>query len=66
MASTRPFINGEVNGTAGAPKQVYDASLAQGVNRIEVEIVAIAGGARGASGALDTEKLSIFANLLRN
>lgn len=56
MATTRDFMMGE----AGR-KQVYDTALSAGVNRIEVEVVAVT----GKGGALEVEKLSVFANLLK-
>lgn len=63
MASNKDFLSssGEMNGTGGR-KQVYETALSQGVNRIEVEIVAVTG--RG--GTLEVEKLNLFANLLRS
>lgn len=61
MAASRPFLNSDINGGT-ATKQVYETGLLRGVNRIDVEIVASAG--RGGT-ALETEKLSIFANLMR-
>lgn len=64
MATTKPFLNGDANGSVTS-KQVYDAALGHGVNRIEVEIVAATGGRGGGTSPLETEKLSIFANLLR-
>ncbi|KAL1303632.1 hypothetical protein AAFC00_006992 [Neodothiora populina] len=65
MATSRPFLNGDINGSA--PKQVYDASLLHGVNRIEVEIVAAGTAKGGATGStpLETEKTIVFAHLLR-
>lgn len=65
MASTKQFSNGDINGI-GTTKNVYDAVLMLGVNRIEVEVVA-ATGARGggATTALETEKVSIFVDLMR-
>jgi hypothetical protein len=42
-------------------KQVYDTALSPGVNRIEVEVVAVS----GRTGALEVEKLMVFANLLK-
>ncbi|KAF4556057.1 Chromatin structure-remodeling complex subunit rsc4-like protein [Elsinoe fawcettii] len=58
--SIRPMVNGDLtNGVE--KKQVYDISLMAGVNRIEVEIVAVTG--RG--GTLDVEKTTVFANLMR-
>ncbi|GAB7354703.1 hypothetical protein MBLNU459_g5120t1 [Dothideomycetes sp. NU459] len=53
--------NAETNGFVGR-KQVYETALGHGVNRIEVEIVAVTG--RG--GTLEVEKLNLFANLLRH
>lgn len=53
-------ISGEMNGVSSR-KQVYETALSHGVNRIEVEIVAVTG--RG--GSLEVEKLNLFANLLR-
>lgn len=56
----RPVINGELtNGVE--KKQVYDIPLGPGVNRIEVEIVAVTGRA----GTLEVEKTTVFANLMR-
>lgn len=53
-------MNGDMtNGTER--KQVYDVSLLPGVNRIEVEIVAVTG--RG--GTLEVEKTTVFANLMK-
>lgn len=57
MGTTRDFM---VAGTADR-KQVYDTALNAGVNRIEVEVVAVS----ARSGALEVEKLSVFANLLK-
>ncbi|PSK60553.1 Chromatin structure-remodeling complex subunit rsc1 [Elsinoe australis] len=58
--SIRPILNGDMtNGTER--KQVYDVSLLPGVNRIEVEIVAVTG--RG--GTLEVEKTTVFANLMK-
>ena len=42
-------------------RQVYDTALNSGINRIEVEVVAVS----GKSGALEVEKLTVFANLLK-
>lgn len=62
MASAKPLTNGEaLAAPPGERKQVYDAPLNAGVNRIEVEIVAVTG--RG--GTLEVEKVSVFANLMR-
>lgn len=41
---------------------VYETSLAQGVNRIEIEVVASKDQAKE---GLDVEKVTVFANLLR-
>ncbi|PNS13934.1 Chromatin structure-remodeling complex subunit rsc1 [Sphaceloma murrayae] len=58
--SIRPMVNGDMtNGVER--KQVYDISLLPGVNRIEVEIVAVTG--RG--GTLEVEKTTIFAHLMK-
>lgn len=57
MGTTRDFM---VGGTTDR-KQVYDTALNAGVNRIEVEVVAVS----GRSGALEMEKLTVFANLLK-
>ncbi|KAK6003409.1 hypothetical protein QM012_009180 [Aureobasidium pullulans] len=57
MGTTRDFM---VGGTADR-KQVYDTALNAGVNRIEVEVVAVS----GRNGALEVEKLTVFANLLK-
>jgi hypothetical protein len=57
MGTTRDFL---VGGVADR-KQVYDTALNPGVNRIEVEVVAVS----GKSGALEVEKLMVFANLLK-
>ncbi|KAG8624165.1 hypothetical protein KVT40_009141 [Elsinoe batatas] len=58
--SIRPMVNGDLtNGVE--KKQVYDISLMPGVNRIEIEIVAVTG--RG--GTLEVEKTTVFANLMR-
>lgn len=56
MGRTQDMLGGDAN-----RKQVYDATLVTGVNRIEVEVVAVT----GKNGALEVEKLSVFANLLR-
>jgi hypothetical protein len=42
---------------------VYETSLAQGVNRIEIEVVASKDGAKE---GLDVEKVTVFANLLKS
>ena len=44
---------------------MYEGSLAQGVNRIEVEVAAakVDGGVEGKG--LDVEKVTVFANLMR-
>lgn len=92
MATNRGYVNGEMNGSA-TTRQVYDAQLLPGVNRIEVEIAAVNAAATAAAGAakivhgangvsggsetekaaekttrvpLETEKVTVFANLLRN
>ncbi|KAI4834231.1 Bromodomain-containing protein [Aureobasidium sp. EXF-8845] len=57
MGTTRDFM---VGGVADR-KQVYDTALSPGVNRIEVEVVAVS----GRTGALEVEKLMVFANLLK-
>ncbi|KAI4718629.1 Bromodomain-containing protein [Aureobasidium sp. EXF-10727] len=57
MGTTRDFV---VEGSADR-KQVYDTALNAGVNRIEVEVVAVS----NRSGALEVEKLLVFANLLK-
>lgn len=49
---------------------VYDIKLGPGLNRIELECVAVAEGALGAGtlagkGGLEMEKFTVFANLLR-
>ncbi|THZ75589.1 Bromodomain-containing protein [Aureobasidium pullulans] len=56
MGTTRDFLPG-----GGDRKQVYDTALIAGVNRIEVEVVAVS----GKTGALEVEKLSVFASLLK-
>ena len=56
MGTARDFLPG-----GGDRKQVYDTALNAGVNRIEVEVVAVS----GKTGALEVEKLSVFANLLK-
>lgn len=56
MGTTRDFLSG-----GGDRKQVYDTALIAGVNRIEVEVVAVS----GKTGALEVEKLSVFASLLK-
>lgn len=48
---------------SGKRTHVYEGSLAQGVNRVEVEVAA-AKGAAGGEG-LDVEKVGAFVNLLR-
>ncbi|KAJ9625843.1 hypothetical protein H2203_004607 [Taxawa tesnikishii (nom. ined.)] len=58
-SAAREMVNGDLNPTGR--KQVYEAALNSGVNRIEVEVVAVSGRA----GPLEVEKLSIFANLMR-
>lgn len=59
--SMRPMVNGDLtNGVER--KQAYDVPLNPGVNRIEIEIVAVTG--RG-TGALEVEKTTVFANLMR-
>ena len=61
MATSKPFpLNGDINGATG-PRQVYEANLLHGVNRIEVEIVAV----NRMTGLLETEKSSIYAHLMR-
>jgi hypothetical protein len=57
MGTTRDFM---IEGVADR-KQVYDTALSPGVNRIEVEVVAVS----GRTGALEVEKLMVFANLLK-
>jgi hypothetical protein len=57
MGTTRDFMIGGV----ADRKQVYDTALSSGVNRIEVEVVAVS----GRTGALEVEKLMVFANLLK-
>lgn len=58
--SLKPIINGDTS-LVGGGKPGYDVALQPGVNRIEVEIVAVSG--RG--GGLESEKLSVFAHLMR-
>lgn len=57
MGTTREVM---VGGVADR-RQVYDTALNPGINRIEVEVVAVS----GKSGALEVEKLTVFANLLK-
>lgn len=70
MPSSKALVNGEVPminglGVGGAVtemrKPAYDTALVVGVNRIEVEIVAVT--ARG--GSLEMEKVTVFAHVLR-
>lgn len=49
----------------GKRTHVYEGSLAQGVNRIEVEVAAAKIGENSEGKGLDVEKLTVFANLLR-
>lgn len=57
MSTVRDFM---VGGVADR-KIVYDTALNAGVNRIEVEVVAVS----GRNGALEMEKVTVFANLLK-
>ncbi|KAH0383290.1 Bromodomain-containing protein, partial [Aureobasidium melanogenum] len=57
MSTTRDFMSGEI----ADRKIVYDTALIAGVNRIEVEVVAVS----GRNGALEMEKVIVFANLLK-
>lgn len=57
MSTVRDFM---VGGVADR-KIVYDTALNAGVNRIEVEVVAVS----GRNGALEVEKVTVFANLLK-
>lgn len=57
MSTTRDFMSGEI----ADRKIVYDTALNAGVNRIEVEVVAVS----GRNGALEMEKVIVFANLLK-
>ncbi|KAG9696317.1 Bromodomain-containing protein, partial [Aureobasidium melanogenum] len=57
MSTTRDFMSGGV----ADRKIVYDTALNAGVNRIEVEVVAVS----GRNGALEMEKVTVFANLLK-
>jgi len=53
---------------SGKRTHVYEGSLAQGVNRIEVEVAASrldAGGDAGNGKGLDVEKVTVYANLMR-
>ncbi|GAM85380.1 hypothetical protein ANO11243_033870 [Dothideomycetidae sp. 11243] len=65
-ASSPPTTNGDniVVAPAGGTekKVVYDVPLVAGVNRLEVEIVAVTG--RG--GQLEVEKMTVFVNLMRH
>jgi len=52
------------------PPQGYDIKLLPGMNRIEVECVAVAEGALGAGtlagkGGLEMERVGVFVHLLR-
>ena len=47
----------------GRRTHVYEGSLAQGVNRIEVEVAAARDGGDGKG--LDVEKVTVYANLMR-
>ncbi|KAK4905523.1 hypothetical protein LTR49_025198 [Elasticomyces elasticus] len=54
----------------GRRTHVYEGSLMQGVNRVEVEVVASredsgGDGGLGAGGQLDVEKVTVYANLMR-
>lgn len=51
----------------GKRTHVYEGSLAQGVNRIEVEVAASKEGSRddGRKEGLDVEKVTVYANLMR-
>ncbi|EME79415.1 uncharacterized protein MYCFIDRAFT_90064 [Pseudocercospora fijiensis CIRAD86] len=49
----------------GKRTHVYEGSLAQGVNRIEIECAAAKIGENGDGKGLDVEKVTVFANLLR-
>lgn len=67
--------SGPVNGTTtatpkGPPPNAYDVRLTPGMNRIEVECVAVAEGALGAGtlagkGGLEMERFCAFVHLLR-
>ncbi|KAH0364279.1 Bromodomain-containing protein, partial [Aureobasidium melanogenum] len=57
MSTVRDFM---VGGVADR-KIVYDTALNAGVNRIEIEVVAVS----GRNGALELEKVTVFANLLK-
>ncbi|KAG9696916.1 Bromodomain-containing protein, partial [Aureobasidium melanogenum] len=57
MSTVRDFMVGGV----AERKIVYDTALNAGVNRIEVEVVAVS----GRNGALEMEKVTVFANLLK-
>lgn len=79
LASGRPYkLFVTVNGTrltqrdtigladTGRRMHVYEGSLAQGVNRVEVEVAAARLGAAGPEErGLDVEKCVVFVNLLR-
>ncbi len=47
----------------GRRTHVYEGSLAQGVNRVEVEAAAAKGNVNGEG--LDIEKVGVFVNLMR-
>lgn len=49
----------------GKRTHVYEGSLAQGVNRIEIECAAAKISEGGDGKGLDVEKVTVFANLTR-
>lgn len=49
----------------GKRTHMYEGSLAQGVNRIEIEVAAAKIGENGDGKGLDVEKVTVFANLTR-
>ena len=53
----------QFNAEKGERTHVYEGSLAQGVNRLEVEVAAAKEGSDGKG--LDVEKVTVFANLMR-
>jgi hypothetical protein len=48
---------------SGRRTHVYEGSLMQGVNRVEVEVAAAKGSVNGEG--LDIEKLGVFVNLMK-
>ena len=58
----------QLNAESSKRTHVYEGSLAQGVNRVEVEVAAAKdrkAEEEGEAKGLDVEKVTVFANLMR-